>query len=230
MKKLFCIPVFLMFFCVSSVRADEFEKTHGLGIIQIDLDSLISLDFWEAPDDILPIHIMTAHRELLYPEQAHFTFDRLKQDSIPAWFNTLYFYSGIESRRLDINCLGENGQYFQTNLKSESGKFLWIRKSMGVVFKQWIDFYLSVTNLEYVSDTVLLYDNPTNKVQAFPFFPGPGPASSRIVLAPIEISGIWMKVDIIETNEFGDALRKNSGWILWRNEKEPLVTFNLMGC
>ena len=46
----------------------------------------------------------------------------------------------------------------------------------------------------------------------------------------IEIKGSWMKVEMFEANEETEKIDKKTGWILWRNEKEPLIKFNLIGC
>lgn len=227
MKKHLLLYGFCLFFA-SFLKADEFVNKHGIGTIHVPLDSLGTLDLWESPDDKAPMHSIVTTRELLYPTLNHLTFDQLKRDSVPSWFTPLVFFVNIENCRLDFNCLEETKLYYKTNLKCESGKYLWIQKTEEIKFVPWLSFYKSLMGLYYVNDTVAIYEKPTTESMRFNF--NISDASHRIELIPVEIKGSWMKVELYETGLDEEKKEMKYGWIRWRDEKDPLIKFNLMGC
>jgi hypothetical protein len=224
MKKHLLLFGFCIFFA-SSIKADEFAKNYGIGTISLQLDSFAALELWESPDDKTPLHFFSVQRDPA--NRPHFIFDHLKQDSIPAWFVPMVNYINNENSRLDFNCLEETALYYKTNLKCESGKYIWIQKTKGVKFLSWMDFYLSVVSVEHVNDTVAIFESPTERSGRFNYTIS---SSRRIQLTPLEIKGDWMKVDAFEFTEDGVQSDKKSGWIRWRDDKDPLIKFNLMGC
>lgn len=227
MKKALLLAGFCLLL-ISSVSADEFAKNHGIGVIHISLDSLAGLYLSESPNDETGSHFILTMQDSAYPSLRHFYFDNLKEDSVPSWFTPLVFYTNIESCRLEINCLEENAQFYKTNLKSESGNYTWIRKEEHIQLLPWLNFYLRMGNVEYRGDTALLFETPTRNSGRFYFTTTP--ANGRVMIIPIEIKGSWMKVEMFEANIEADKAGRKTGWILWRNEKGPLIKFNLIGC
>lgn len=212
----------------SFASADEFEKKHGIGVIRVPLDSLAGLYLYELPNDEAAFHFILTMQDTAHPSLRHFYFDNLKEDSFPSWFTPLIFYTNIENCRLEINCLEETTLFYKTNLKSESGKNIWVRKEKQIHFLPWLNFYLGMASLEYSGDAALIYEKPM--VNSTHFYFTTTPANGRVMIIPIEIQGSWMKVEMFETNENAEKIDKKAGWILWRNDKEPLIKFNLMGC
>jgi hypothetical protein len=40
-----------------------------------------------------------------------------------------------------------------------------------------------------------------------------------------EVQGMWIRVEIVELNEFGGIINTRSGWIKWRDEDEMLIEY-----
>lgn len=225
MKELLPLSVFFFLFAFCA-KADEFTAKYGIGTLTLQLDSITNLEMWESPDDKTPSHFFSIQRD---PANGpHFIFDNLKQDSVPRWFMPMIVFINNENSRIDFNCLDETPLYYKTNLICESGKYIWIQKTKKIKFLSWLNFYLSMASVECMSDTVSIYESPTERSGRFNYIiPS---TSRRIQITLIAIKGNWMQVDAFEINAEGIETEKKSGWIRWRNEKEPLIKFNLMGC
>jgi hypothetical protein len=225
MKKLLLLPAFCLFFAFGA-KADEFTDKYGIGTITLLLDSVTNLEMWESPDDKTPVHFFSLQRDPANGPQL--IFDNLKHGIIPSWFEPMIIYVNSETSRLDFYCLEETPLYYKTNLKCESGKYIWIQKSKNIHFMPWFVFYHSVASVECISDTLAIFEKPTERSGRFNYIiPS---TSRRVQIKPLEMKGDWMQVEAFEINEEGIESEKKSGWIRWRNEKEPLIKYNLMGC
>jgi hypothetical protein len=53
----------------------------------------------------------------------------------------------------------------------------------------------------------------------------------RASMRALEVKGYWMKVEIqIPQRDPMMSWKTYTGWIKWRDEKQPLIKYNLMGC
>jgi hypothetical protein len=221
----------LSFFLVCSiaVRADEFRDKHGNGVLHIQADSVFMYEFYSAPGSPVT-HRLTLLRNAWSLDHHSYYFDTLKKfDTLPPWFTTLFFIPSGEYGRIDIAALDSSQGYYRTILKDEQGREVWVKKSNHTRFLTWFDFYATMSSIELISDALILYSGPTEKSKPTDYTTVID--DDRQWMTPMEIKDFWMKVEIrVPDNDPAKPDRVYSGWIQWRDENQPLIKYNLMGC
>jgi len=208
--------------------ADEFEKNYGNGVIHIQPDSFTTVDFYAGPD--------SAFTYRLHMQSGSWSFSPIVNGAmmvgttIPQWFSTLYFIPYGEYARVDIIAIDSGKGYYRTILKDDNGREVWIKKTEEVSYLSWFGFYQSVASVEFISGEVIFYERPDPKslqrkyTQMYP-------DQEKTTMRPLEVKGMWMKVE----TRFPDPDPQKpwhvyTGWIKWRDDKQPLIKYNLMGC
>lgn len=215
-------------FLVNLASADEFEKKYGNGVVHIQADSIQKIDFYDAPNGAV-IHSLHITRNAWSLDRTMITFDRAI-DSLPPWFKTEYFIPDGEYARIDIISLDSTRDFYRTNLRDTANHEIWIRKQKHVTFLSWFQFYNTVANIELKEDELILFDQPDPKSKRINYTSMMS-ADDRAKMRPLEVNGHWMKVEIqIPQRDPMMSWKTYSGWIQWRDDKQPLITYNLMGC
>ena len=233
MKKLILFLAFYFCFFIPTIRAGGFEINHGIGVIHIDFDSLHSIEFWSSTEDELPSHKLVFVREPFNPELVHFEFDKLKRDSVPPWFKTLFFLSDLERRIIDFNCMiSVTNSLFQTNITDPEGHLLWIKKDTSIYLWTWSRFYQSMGSVEVADRSTgysKFYSNPDANSN-FVYVSNNANEDGPFLLRALEIKGHFMRVEIINPREDKNGIIIKTAWIQWRDEEKPLIKFNFMNC
>lgn len=229
MKK--SLLLFCFFLASIVLSADEFEKKYGRGVVHIRPDSFSIIDFFSGPDAETATHRISILRNA-WNIGTHYTYldSFMAPDSTPEWFSTLYFIPTGEYARIDIIAIDSSNGFYRTILKDDKGRDVWVKKSKGATFLTWFGFYCTVSNIEPLSENIVLYESPNDKAQQLDFT-NMYPPDERHTMRPLEVQYFWMKVEI----QYPDPDPQQpwhvyTGWIKWRNEKQPLVKYNLMGC
>ena len=220
---LFCFLLWIPF----TASADEFEKNFGKGVIHINTDSTLQVEFYSAPGSAV------SHRLFFTGGAWAINSYIAGMDTgffIPPWFQALFMMKSAEYSRVDIIGVDSLNGYYRTILKDDEDKEVWVKKTKQVSFLTWFGFYRTVATIELVSRDLILHDEPfvkSHRVNYSAIYQ----SQEHETMRPLEVKGYWMKVEI----QFPDADPKlpwhvHSGWIQWRDEKQPLVTYNLMGC
>ena len=223
-----CTLVILLLTGSIGLFADEFEKNYGNGVVHFQIDSISSVEFYSAPNGKV-IHNMHITRNAWSIDRIMVTFDRLI-DSFPSWFAPEYFITHGEYARLDIKAIDSTDGFYRTILRDSANQEIWIKKQKHVYFLSWLGFYNSVSSIEPISDIIILYDKPDPKSKAVNYSLMMN-EDERGFMAPLEIKGQWMKVEIhIPEQDPLLSWKTYTGWIKWRDDKQPLIAYNLMGC
>ncbi len=212
------------------LHADEFRNKYGNGIIHIQPDSVFKIEFYSAPNSAVTHAIKFTHYAWS-TDRTFFHFDTFSTiDSLPIWFESLFFITHGENSRIDLVAIDSSKDFYRTILKDDLGREVWIKKSKHVQFITWFGFYCTMASIQLNSDTVILYSGPTEQSKATDYtnvVHGDNLAQMR----PLEVKFFWMKVEIRIPNEDPAKPEKIlTGWIKWRDEKAPLIKYNLMGC
>lgn len=232
MKKSLLLLCFV--FTSALVFADEFEKQYGRGVVHIQPDSFFTIEFYSGPDGAKVSHRIGILRNAWNIGTNYISFDTLqlttRVDSLPRWFSTLFFVPTGEYARIDIIALDSSNGFYRTILKDEKGQDVWVKKSKGTTFLTWFGFYSTMSSIEPLSENIVLYASPTDRAHVIDFT-AMYAADQRHTMRPLEMQYFWMKVEI----QYPDPDPKQpwhvyTGWIKWRDEKQPLVKYNLIGC
>lgn len=229
MKQLYIILAILAFSL--HLPADEFENKYGRGVVHIQFDSVSTVEFFSAPGAETASHHISILRNAWNIGTHYVSFDSINfVDTVPKWFSPLFYITRGEYARIDIIAVDSSNGYYRTILKDDQGRDVWVKKSKHIQFLSWFGFYSSVANIELVSTEIILSDSPTeraHRVNHTNLIPQDGKYSLR----PLEVKGFWMKVELQYPDVFpGLPWHIHTGWIQWRDEKQPLVKYNLMGC
>lgn len=227
MMKKILICTFLLL-CMADLFADEFEKNYGNGVVHIQADSIDFLQFYSSPNGEV-IHSLSIIRSTAPLSKTMITFDTLI-DSVPGWFATEYFITHGEYARIDIRALDSANGFYRSTLRDSSNRELWIKKQKHVSFLNWLGFYQTVASIELNDGDLILYETPDVKSKSMNYTPMVNPDDPNALRA-MEIKGYWMRVEFdAPTKDPHVPWRTYTGWIKWRNEKQPLIRYNLMGC
>lgn len=218
----------MLLFGISPLHADEFEMNYGNGVVHIQADSISTLSMYDGPNG-KEIHTLSLTHNAWSLGRTMITFDRLI-DSVPAWFATEYFIVRGEYARIDIRTVDSTEGFYRTTLRDSANRPIWIKKHKHVFFLSWLRFYQSVASVELNDGDLILYDKPDPKSKRVNYTSLYNPEDLRS-LRPIEIKGHWMKVEIqIPERDPLLSWKTYTGWIKWRDDKQPLISYNLMGC
>jgi hypothetical protein len=213
---------------VNFVSADEFEKNYGNGVVHIQPDSIFNIEFYDAPNGEV-IHRLGFFHNAWAMGRTVVTFDRFR-DSVPAWFKTEYFIPNGEYARVDIKAVDSVDGFYRTLLRDSANREVWIKKQKHVSFLSWLGFYNTVANVELNQGDIILYNSPDPKSKRVNYTPMIGP-DDRGSMRALEIKGRWMKVELqFPQRDPMMTWQKFTGWIQWRDDKQPLIKYNLMGC
>ena len=229
MKKV--LLLFIILIGGKSLTADEFEKNYGRGVVHLQLDSMHTIEFFSTPEATTPSHHISILRNAWNIGTHYVSFDSIHfADTVPHWFTALYYIPTGEYARIDIIATDSSNGFYRTILKDDQGREVWIRKSKHVSFLSWFGFYRTVASIQLIGGDCILYDKPdakSNQLNYNKMYPDEG----RIQMRPLEVQGNWMKVEIqIPQHDPLLQWKTYNGWIQWRDEKQPLVKYNLMGC
>lgn len=213
------------------LSADAFEKQYGRGVVHIETDSLFIVEFFSGPDAEMATHRVSIMRDAWNIGTHYVYFDSINTaDSLPKWFSALYFIPTGEYARIDIPALDSSNGYYRTILKDDKGRDVWVKQSNHATFLSWFGFYCTVSSIEPVSEGIVLYESPNDQAQQLDFT-HLYPPGEHHTMRPLEVQFFWMKVEI----QYPDPDPQQpwhvyTGWIKWRDEKQMLVKYNLMGC
>ncbi len=216
---------------VNLVSADEFEKKYGNGVVHIQFDSLYLVEFFSAPGAPTPSHHVSILRNAWNIGTHYVNFDSIHfADTVPGWFTPLYYITRGEYARIDIVAIDSAGGYYRTILKDDQGRDVWVKKQKHITFLTWLGFYNTVASIELNDGDLILYDKPDPKSKRVNYTPMMG-TDDRATMRALELNGHWMKVEIqIPQRDPMMSWKTYTGWIKWRDEKQPLIKYNLMGC
>ena len=216
-----------MVFSSVSLSADEFSERYGNGVVHIATDTIGSVEFYSAPGSAVT-HVLS-FTPGAWSEYAYFTlFD--DSATVPKWFSTLFLMKSQEYARVDIAALDSAQGYYRTILKDDQGREVWVKKARHVSFLSWFGFYSQMASIEMINDTVILFEKPDIKAQRVNYTSIYG-RELQGTMTPLRTNGYWMEVEYqIITNDPIMNVQKYKGWILWRDDKRPLISYNLMGC
>lgn len=213
------------------VSADEFEKNYGKGVVHIQFDSIYQLHFFSSPQATTPSHNIFIMRDAWSLGTHYVSFDSIHfVDSVPRWFTTVFYLPRAENARIDIIATDSVNGFYRTILKDDQGRDVWLKKSKYCTFLTWFGFYNTVSSIEPSEGDVILYDKPDPKSKRINYTPmmEPGEPSS---MRALEVNGQWMKVELrFPQHDPMLSWKTYTGWIKWRDDKQPLVKYNLMGC
>lgn len=211
-----------------SLSADDFERNYGKGVLHIATDSITTIEFYSGPNSAVT-HRLKFMDHVLSPAVYTPTFDG-SDEGFPAWFKTLFLMKSEEYSRVDIIALDSSAGFYRTILRDDDNQEVWVKKAPNVRFLSWFGFYNTMASIEMENDTVILFEKADAKSKRVNYTAIFGRENAR-TMTPLRVSGYWMEVEIeITTQDPVLHTQKYKGWILWRNDKRPLVTYNLMGC
>lgn len=218
---------FSLLFAWSTVFADEFEKQYGRGVVHIQPESLSVIDFYSAPASPvihqLEFKLLPGVTDIYYP-----VLDTSR--IFPAWFTTLFVMKSAEYSRVDIVALDSAKGFYKTILKDDLGREVWVKKSKYISFITWFGFYSQMSSIELLTEKTILYTEPNdNAVQVD--YTAIMNEDDRSFMRVLDVQYFWMKVELqVAEPDPKKPWKAYTGWIKWRNEKEPLIKYNLMGC
>lgn len=223
------IYLFPLFFLLTSISlfADEFEKKYGRGVVHIEPESLSVIDFYSGPGSQathqLEFKPVPGVAEVYYP-----LLDTSR--NIPAWFNTLFLMKSAEYSRVDIIALDSSKGFYMTILKDDAGREVWVKKSKYISFITWFGFYTQMASIELLTQEIILYTEPSDKAPQINYTTIMN-EDERSFMRVVDVQYFWMKVELhVPEPDPKKSWKVYTGWIKWRNEKEPLIKYNLMGC
>lgn len=208
--------------------ADEFEKNYGNGVVHINPDSIFHIEFYSSPNGEVT-HLLTVTHNAWSLGRTMVTFDKMI-DSFPQWFATEFFITNGEYSRLDIKAIDSVSGFYRTTLRDTANREVWIKKQKHVSFLSWLGFYNTVATIELNEGDLILYDKPDAKSKRVNYTPMMS-ADDRGYMRALEIKGQWMKVELqIPEHDPLMSWKTYTGWVRWRDDKQPLIKYNLMGC
>ncbi len=215
-------------FVANLVSADEFEKNYGKGVVHIQADSVNDIVFYSAPNGEIT-HRISMFRNAWALNLTRVTFDHM-MDSFPSWFKTEYFIADGEYARIDIKAVDSVDGFYRTLLRDSANREVWIKKQKHVSFLSWLSFYNTVANIELKEGDVILYKAADPKSKHVNYSPMIS-HDNRGNMRAIEIKGHWMRVELqFPSEDPAKPWNIYTGWIKWRDDKQPLIRYNLMGC
>lgn len=225
------LPFFILLMFVLPARADEFTDKYGNGVLHIEGSAWGIITMYSSPNS-KPTHTLAVIRNSTYMNPNMIQFDKIKPiDSLPTWFSCLFLRVSDEEPRIDIVAIDSASGFYRTILKDNEGREVWIKKDTNTTFLPWFDFYKTMSSIEVVSEELILYAAPTLKSKPSNHTDKMHNDEQRAYMKPIEVKGFWMKVELHVPNLGPDVSETiYTGWIQWRNEKEPLIEYNRMGC
>ncbi len=135
-----------------------------------------------------------------------------------------------EYSRVDIIARDSSKGFYLTVLKDDQGREVWLKKTKHARFLTWFGFYSTMASIEPSSNEIILYTAPNDnapQVNYTNIIGKDNPATMR----PLDVQFFWMKVEMqVQDPDPAKPSKVYTGWIKWRNEKEPLIKYNLMGC
>lgn len=225
------LPFFFLLTFFLPARADEFTDNYGNGVLHIKGNAWTTITMYSAPNS-KPSHTIGVTRHAWSLDRNMISFDDFQiVDSLPPWLTCLFFRLSDEEPRIDIVAIDSASGFYRTILKDNEGREVWIKKDTNTTFLPWFDFYKTMSSIEVVSEELILYAAPTLKSKPSNHTDKIHNEEQRAYMKPIELKSYWMKVELHVPN-LGPDVRETiyTGWIQWRNEKEPLITYNRMDC
>lgn len=226
MKK--CILFYCVFLFSLAVRAGGFEMHYGIGIISVNPYNYFSISFWQSPKDKMPFDELYFQRDSGSP-LLRCGFSTTGIDSIVPWFAPETFMIEDEKMRFSMRCIRKEENWCQVVVNNTTGEMKWIQLGMDIEFRNWEDFYKSVSGVEIISGKPILYEKPSAKSK-FILIKSKQEAGMSQIIRTQKIQGNWMYVEVIERDESMKEIGKRSGWIQWRDADKPLIAYNIMGC
>ncbi len=221
----------LILFCsllsTGMLLADEFEKNYGNGVIHIQPDSFTTIDFYSGPDSAFTYRLHIQSNSWSFSPIVNGTM--IVGTQIPQWLSTLYFLPCGAHARVDILAVDSSKAYYRTILEDDKGREVWIKKVEEVSFLSWFGFFRSVASIRLLSEEIILHNKPREKSKKRNCSQIYSPVEVRYA-RPLEMKGHWLKVEIQYPDNNPDLpWHVETGWIKWRDEKQLLITYSLMG-
>ncbi|HTF02447.1 MAG TPA: hypothetical protein VK826_00415 [Bacteroidia bacterium] len=222
---------FLVLCCITA-NADEFRDTYGNGVIHIEVDSVSQINFYSAPGSKIT-HRISFLRNAWNIGTHYYHFDTLNAFHTmpqPSWFKTLFCIPSGEYARIDIVAVDSSGDYYRTILKDDSAREVWVKRSKHITFLTWFGFYSQMSSIELPSKEIILFSLPNEKSRQINYTKKMA-EDERSSMSPLEVQGSWMKVELqYPDSDPEKPWHIHTGWIQWRDEKQPLIKYNLVGC
>lgn len=224
MKK---ILLAVLLFVSAHLLADEFEKTYGRGVVHIQPDSLSVIDFYSEPGS--PIIHQLEFKPLPAATDVYFPVLDTSRN-FPTWFNPLFAMKSAEYSRVDIIAVDSSEGYYKTILRDDLDREVWVKKSKYISFLTWFGFYSQMSSVELLTDKIILYSEPGDKATQVDYTAIMN-EDERSFMRVLDVQYFWMKVELqVAEPDPKKPWKTYTGWIKWRDEKQPLIKYNLMGC
>lgn len=207
--------------------ADEFEQKFGRGVVHIQPDSLSVIDFYSEPGS--PVIHQLEFKPLPVATDVYYAVLDTSRN-FPSWFNPLFVMKSAEYSRVDFIGVDSSEGFYKTILKDDLGREVWVKKSKYISFITWFGFYSQMSSIELLTEKTILYTEPNdNAVQVD--YTAIMNEDDRSFMRVLDVQYFWMKVELqVAEPDPKKPWKAYTGWIKWRNEKEPLIKYNLMGC
>lgn len=215
----------LQMITIQKSHASKYE-IKGEGLLNINVKDSLWLDFYSKPDTNFPVKRIKLKKNkkkdpinepiaIIYPH-----------DQDKKWFNPYLKYAYIGNHWFYIQCSKANSEWYEVIVNENTNQRYWIKKSPEhFKYYSWPEFIEStygVKPLNPEGNTILKKKSrdaePTEK--QFPH-----------CLAPVEVSGIWLKVKIGPNRCFEYGVTEENafeGYIRWRDKNKLLVNYSFL--
>lgn len=224
------VVVLLLLFTGFSSRADNFEKHYGIGFVTVDIDSINSLPCWLQPErKVLWNEIVFTHDSAaVWDLKATF---RGKPDSVfQQEFHPEIFYGSIEKRGLEFRCVKQKGNWAEVIVNNSTFRTAWVQLDKNCRFISHFDFYHTKSSLEFATDDKRVFVEQSERSAVIDLRGWLADGQNHERIQVVAIRGNRMQVEVVIYNSGMDEVYRCKGWITWRDNDKPLVTYNIMGC
>jgi len=215
----------------SSAFADEFADNYGIGILDINTSKPNTNVFLLYSDDTADGYIHIKFDTVMKVECTDYKYEMLKHDPILFAPEVFHKSEGCNPYKLQFFCIEKKGGMYKVRCGNIQNISLWLKTDCEVKIIPFIDFYKQMCSVEMNADSDYVFrDKPNAKMLTPVVLDANTPfKKSSFRLKPILIKGDWMQVDIEFSNDH-KPMKLQRLWIKWRDDKKPLITYNIMCC
>jgi|GEM_PF-3356870 len=213
MKKL--LP-FLLLLCASSVRANEFDDTYGVGVLHVDLTVISDLKFYPtwSPEKIAEdLKFETSNVD----KKGKTKTSKLLSGNEKKWLEPEAFDPA--NMVFTMRVMEKKSGWFSVMVNNRTRQTYWVRAANGLGFNTWndeIEFCLGVARTSKG-------ENPLRKAPSSNFtlvWDEKLPECFKVEA----VQGYWVRVSMKKDCPEG-AQKFDEAWFKWRDEKDLFVSY-----
>jgi hypothetical protein len=210
-------PIFLFVFLCTALhlRADDFEKNCGIGILHLDFLKQTDLALCSSADEKAVVKHITFS---LSGEKRNKTAT-LTSENKENWLAPEFLQP--EKLILAMRVMERKTNWWYVMVNNRTRECYWVHISEGTWFRPWLEEIKAAATVTRLDRN----QNPIRKSQGSNLIL-PWDQNFKDCFHPTACLGVWVEIETQETCADGTTKIK-SGWFRWRDEEGLLITYTL---